>query len=113
MTVVEKLLKGLHDYYSVGITELQNDFGLTDDDLAELGFVIEEAVVLDYDDFKVYTKNGRYFDHLGNELELVHLIPYSVHIELAEEDVFADCKVDYDYSGESDLTSDYLFFRQV
>ena len=40
MTVVEKLLKGLRDYYSVGITELQNDFGLTDDDLEELGFEV-------------------------------------------------------------------------
>ncbi len=40
MTVVEKLLKGLRDYYNVGITELQNDFDLTDDDLVELGFEV-------------------------------------------------------------------------
>ena len=42
MDAVEKLLHGLRVYYNVGITELQNDFGLTDDELAELGFVIEE-----------------------------------------------------------------------
>lgn len=40
MTVVEKLLKGLRNYYNVGITELQNDFGLTADDLSDLGFEV-------------------------------------------------------------------------
>lgn len=47
MDAVEKLLHGLRVYYNVGITELQNDFGLTDDELAELGFVIEKEITLD------------------------------------------------------------------
>lgn len=42
MSAIEKILHGLKVYYNVGITELQNDFGLTDEELEELGFVMEE-----------------------------------------------------------------------